>query len=245
MFAAGNGEKDVLAAIDAWKEAALKGDAAALGRSLSRRPGAMLRQSAMFDDAAVAMQLTPMVHAKGPSEEIARLLDQKENFFQGGHEAFLAVLPHFLNSPSRLAQAGALQYIIWEPNHPWGKEPQLRARRASLVMSAAPGILKNGDARLHQLLALALGSIQTESSREMLWQMIDGGRASEQSMIALTWIGDARDLPRLAALMNFSTGVCFASCLWRRGIALAQKGCAGNESAGVTPGMRTGTRNGR
>src|ERR1700742_3296533 len=32
MFAGGNSEKDVLAAIDAWKEAALKGDAAALGK---------------------------------------------------------------------------------------------------------------------------------------------------------------------------------------------------------------------
>lgn len=32
VFAAGNAEKDVLAAVDAWKQAALKGDAAALGR---------------------------------------------------------------------------------------------------------------------------------------------------------------------------------------------------------------------
>jgi ketosteroid isomerase-like protein len=31
-FAAGNADKDVLAAIDAWKQAALKGDAAALGK---------------------------------------------------------------------------------------------------------------------------------------------------------------------------------------------------------------------
>ena len=31
-FAAGSSEKEVLAAIDAWKQAALKGDAAALGR---------------------------------------------------------------------------------------------------------------------------------------------------------------------------------------------------------------------
>jgi ketosteroid isomerase-like protein len=31
-FAAGTAEKDVLAAVDAWKQAALKGDAAALGK---------------------------------------------------------------------------------------------------------------------------------------------------------------------------------------------------------------------
>jgi hypothetical protein len=103
-----------------------------------------------------------------------------------------------------LAQAGALQYIVWEPNHDWGKEPQFQARRAALVMSAAPAVLEHGDSGLHQLLALALGSIQTRPSREMLWRMIDGGKAAEQSMIALAWIGDPGDLPRLAASMSVS-----------------------------------------
>jgi hypothetical protein len=32
MFGAGSAEKDVLAAVDAWKEAALKGDSASLGK---------------------------------------------------------------------------------------------------------------------------------------------------------------------------------------------------------------------
>ncbi|MEP6716049.1 MAG: hypothetical protein ABJC09_10780 [Terriglobia bacterium] len=96
-----------------------------------------------------------MIREKGPTEEVARLLDQNENLFEGGHEAFLRLLPKFLNSPSM--QAGALQYIVWEPNHEWGKETRFQARRAALVMSAAPGILEHGDAQLHQLLALALG----------------------------------------------------------------------------------------
>jgi hypothetical protein len=157
---------------------------------------------AIFNGAVVAKQLTPMIREKGPTEEIARLLDQNENLFEGGHEAFLGLLPDFLQSPSM--QAGALQYIVWEPNHDWGKGTQFQARRAALVMTAAPGILEHGDPHLHQLLALALGSIQTEPSREMLWRMIDGGKAAEQSMIALTWIGDAGDLPRLSASMNVS-----------------------------------------
>jgi hypothetical protein len=159
---------------------------------------------AMFDGATVAKQLTPMVREKGPTEEIARLLDENENLFEGGHEAFMAVVPGFLKSPSALTQAGALQYIIWEPNHDWGKPAEFRARRAALVMGAAPGILERGDANLQQLLAEALGSIQTEASREMLWRMIQEGKAAGQSKIALTWIGDARDLPRLAGAMDVS-----------------------------------------
>jgi hypothetical protein len=159
---------------------------------------------AIFDGALVAKQLTPMIREKGPTEEIARLLDENENRFEGGHAAFMAVLPGFLKSPSALTQAGALQYIVWEPNHDWGKAAEFQARRAALVLDAAPGILERGDAHLQQLLALALGSIHTEASREMLWRMVEGQKSAEQSQIALTWIGDVRDLPRLAGVMDVS-----------------------------------------
>jgi hypothetical protein len=159
---------------------------------------------AMFDAAVVAKQLTPMVREKGPTEEITRLFDQNENVFEGGHEAFLALLPGFLNRPSALAQAGALQYIAWEQNHDWGKSAALQAQTSALVMAAAPRILERGDAHLEQLLSQALGSIKTQASRDMLWRMIQEGKAAEQSKIALTWIGDLRDLPRLAGVMDAS-----------------------------------------
>lgn len=158
----------------------------------------------MFDDEVVAKQLTPMVREKGATEEVTRLLDQNENLFEGGHEAFLALLPEFLNRPSALAQAGALQYIVWEPNHDWGESEGVQAQRAGLVMGAAPEIVQRGDAHLQQLLALALGSIKTEASRDMLWRMVQEGKAAGQSKIALAWIGDTRDLPRLAGVMDAS-----------------------------------------
>ncbi len=72
------------------------------------------------------------------------------------------------------------------------------------MMSTAPGILERGGAHLQQLVALALGSIKTDASREMLWRMVEAGAAAEQSKIALTWIGDARDLPQLAGSMDVS-----------------------------------------
>ena len=64
----------------------------------------------VFDAAMVAKQLTPMVREKGLTEEIARLLDENENLFEGGHDAFIAAPPASPNSPFTLAQAGALQY---------------------------------------------------------------------------------------------------------------------------------------
>ncbi len=156
----------------------------------------------LFDRALLAKQLTELVREKGPTEEIARLIDQQEELFEGGHRAFLATLPAFLNSGSALAQAGALQYLVWEQNHDWGKTAEIRSRRGDLVLKAAPEILERGTANVQQLLAEALGSVRTDASREWLWKMIEAGKSGEQSRIALTWIGDVRDLPRLAGLLT-------------------------------------------
>ena len=53
-FAAGSGEKDVLAAVDDWKQAALKGDAAALGK-LYHDDLAYTHSNAMTQTKAVAI----------------------------------------------------------------------------------------------------------------------------------------------------------------------------------------------
>jgi hypothetical protein len=156
----------------------------------------------MFDGALLAKQLTALVRAKGPTEEIARIVDGNEELFEGGHQAFLALLPPFLNSDSALAQAGALQYLVWEPNHDWGRTPEIGSQRAYLVLKAAPAILEYGNPHVQQLLAEALGSVKSDASRDLLWKMIESGKSGEQSRIALTWVGDARDLPRLAALLT-------------------------------------------
>jgi hypothetical protein len=159
----------------------------------------------MFDKALVAHELTSLIRDKGPTEEIARMLDQTEELFEGGHQALLSAMPGFLKSGLPLEQAGALQYLVWSQNHDWGKTAEFKTRLSALVLTVAPGILEQSDSRLHQLLAEALGSIKSDPSRDLLWRMIETGKAEEQSQIALAWIGDPRDLPRLAGLLTKTT----------------------------------------
>jgi hypothetical protein len=156
----------------------------------------------MFDDAVLRKELTPLVREKGPTEEIAGIVDGSEQRFEGGHQAFLGTLPPFLKSASLLAQAGALQYLVWGQNHDWGKTPEFQSQLSTMVLGAATNVLERGDARSQQTLAMALGSIKSDASRDFLWKMIESGTADEQSRIALTWIGDSRDLPRLAGLLT-------------------------------------------
>lgn len=47
-----------------------------------------------------------------------------------------------------------------------------------------------------------LGSIKSHNARDLLWQVAERPEsAQEQALIALTWIGDAQDLPRLPELL--------------------------------------------
>ena len=156
----------------------------------------------MFATAVLRRELTRLVLAKGPTEEIARILDGREELFESGHDAILRTLPQFLNSGPPLVQAGGLQYLAWGQNHDWGKTPEFRRQLSAMLPQAARNVLEHGDARSQQTLALALGALKTDVSRGLLWRMIESGMGGEQSRIALAWIGDLRDLPRLAGLLT-------------------------------------------
>ena len=163
----------------------------------------MERSLAMFDEGLLRKELTRVVREKGATEEIARIIDGREQLFEGGHQAFLDAITAFLKSSSSpLALAGALQYLVWASNHDWGKTPEFQKRFQPVVLDAASHVLERGDARSQQMLAEALGGIKADASRDWLWKMIQRGNADEQAKIALSWIGDPRDLPRMAALLS-------------------------------------------
>jgi len=53
-----------------------------------------------------------------------------------------------------------------------------------------------------QILAEYLGGIKSHSAHDLLWQGAERPEpAREQALIALTWIGEAQDLPRLSELL--------------------------------------------
>jgi hypothetical protein len=69
------------------------------------------------------------------------------------------------------------------------------------VLTAAPELIgKSPD--VSQILAEYLGGIKSQSARQLLWKVAERPEpAHEQALIALTWIGDQQDLPRLSDLL--------------------------------------------
>jgi hypothetical protein len=69
-------------------------------------------------------------------------------------------------------------------------------------LAVAPQLIARGDESLSQALAVYLAGIKSGGARELLVRMADSSEpGQEQAMIALTWIGDARDLVQLGDLL--------------------------------------------
>lgn len=69
------------------------------------------------------------------------------------------------------------------------------------MIAAAPDLLTRGQ-NVRWPLASFLGAVKTAASRELLWQMVgEPGPDNGQAFIALAWIANPDDLPRLGELL--------------------------------------------
>jgi hypothetical protein len=68
----------------------------------------------------------------------------------------------------------------------------------ALVIKRAESMMRSNSRDVLQPLALYLGEVKTDTSRRLLWRLVEQGTVREQALICLTWIADRRDLPRLA-----------------------------------------------
>src|SRR5437660_12274978 len=69
------------------------------------------------------------------------------------------------------------------------------------VLAAAPQLIERSP-DVTQLMAEYLGGIKSHNAHDLLWQVVERPEpAHEQALIALTWIGEAQDLPRLSELL--------------------------------------------
>jgi hypothetical protein len=94
-----------------------------------------------------------------------------------------------------------LSFLVHVGNFHWPAESDTPARSDSAVLAAAPE-LTGRSPQVSQQLAEYLGSIKNQTARDFLWKIAESPEPShEQALIALTWIGESQDLPRLAELL--------------------------------------------
>jgi len=68
------------------------------------------------------------------------------------------------------------------------------------IAAHASRFIETRDVTILQPLALYLGIWKSDTSRDLLWRIVEQGTTVRgQALICLTWIGDPRDLPRLGS----------------------------------------------
>ena len=150
--------------------------------------------------ASAALAYWPQAQVDAHLAELAATRGPSDVFPPRPEFASLAVRHLDSNDPAVLA--GAIQAV----------SATLRQHRASLAsqtvteletafLEAASHIAEHPIQQTIVHYASALGSVQNKRAREILWDFANRNIARDQSLIALCWRKDPRDLPRLGQLL--------------------------------------------
>ena len=157
-----------------------------------------------FLDGDVHSQTIEIIHQKGPNERLAYLISQRRELFARDTERLVRIVIPYLSSGDDGQTAGALRMLIFTA-HPGGsseaEHPDIRKVADEAVLAAAPSLLTHGQKTAGPL-AEFLGGVKSDGSRDLLWKIFAGSNGgNQQALIALTWIANPGDLPRLAELL--------------------------------------------
>jgi len=167
-------------------------------------PGCSLASLRFYQEEDIRPQVLDMLHLRGPNEGLAYVISWHASWFQDRKDDIVRTAMPYLHSREDWQVAATLKmlgFLVHLGNFHWPSDSEIPARSDSAVLAAAPELIGRSPVA-SQPLAEYLGGIKSHSARDLLWQVAERPEpAHEQALIAQTWIGDARDLPRLSELL--------------------------------------------
>jgi hypothetical protein len=140
-------------------------------------------------------RVAELVRTKGPSDVLVNLIRVPTAELT---ESMLADLA----SDNRILLQGAILGMSKALSDPTQALPAaVRARAENGLLGAVEHVVRTGNPEMLNNLAVALGSVHDDRARDVLWGFHQRKVAAEQSLIAISWHKDPRDLPRLGALL--------------------------------------------
>lgn len=157
-----------------------------------------------FREGNIRAQVWEMLKLRGPNDSLAYVISWHAPWFEERKDELVGIALHHLDSREDSQVAATLKtlgFLVHPGNFHWPTSSEIPAKSDRAVLAAAPKLMGRSP-EVAQRLAEYLGGIRSNSARDSLWQVADRpGAAHEQALIALTWIGDQHDLPRLAELL--------------------------------------------
>ena len=112
------------------------------------------------------------------------------------------VLPHLQSDNAILLRGALIGISRLLAAKPPLLDPSARTRAEDALVEAADHVFATADPQTIVDYSSQLGSVRTKSAHALLWQFVQRGLSTEQSLIAITWAKDPADLPRLAAILE-------------------------------------------
>jgi hypothetical protein len=135
---------------------------------------------------------------------LAYVVSWKAQLFHDRQKVLAGICIQYVQPAKSTQVAAALKmlgFVLHSQN--WPAAPELTSWANGQVLATAPAIIADGNSSATQQLAIYLGGIKTDRSRQLLTLIaLRPGTEGEQARTALTWIGDPHDLPRLAESMT-------------------------------------------
>ncbi|MBC7926617.1 MAG: hypothetical protein H7039_13255 [Bryobacteraceae bacterium] len=156
-----------------------------------------------FEDKEIVRWMPDVLKRRGPTPELAYFLSWRRNLFEPQSDKLFGYVSGHLRSKSTLVLAGVLQSMAFLKLTDTVRNSRTTvAKMDAHVAELSQSIAKQTSPEVLERLALYLGHVKTERSRRVLWRMVEQGKVPQQALICLTWIGDPRDLPRLASYLD-------------------------------------------
>lgn len=166
--------------------------------------GCALGSLRFFRDADIRTHVLQMLRVRGPNEGLAYVISWHPSWFQDQKDAIVRTIIPYLHSREDWQVAATLKllgFLVHLGNFHWPPDSGTPTSPDLAVLAAAPELIGR-NTTVSQPLAEYLGGIKSHDARDLLWQVAERPEpAHEQALIALTWIGEAQDLPRLAELL--------------------------------------------
>ena len=144
----------------------------------------------------VQRRVSALARNPGPSDVFLYLT------MSAGPEVAEAMIRH-LSSDNPIILSGAVtaaSRVVY--NHQQLFSNAVKASAEDALLAATEHIVRVGDGQAICNFASTLGAMRDERSHQILWDFVQRRVAYEQSLTAISWRKDLKDLPRLAAILD-------------------------------------------
>jgi len=160
-----------------------------------------LKSLGYFEKETLPRELPKLIKQRGPTSLLGYALSWHRQQLQPRGSELVDILIPYLRSESPVQAEGAVTGLSFMRAYDWAAHPDIPQRIEQAMFDAVPHLRAFNNTAILNAVSCFLGSVKSDRSRSLLWEIADTPAPREQALIALCWLADPRDLPRLGNLL--------------------------------------------